>query len=78
MLGVRVSMDCLLPGYSYDRAFVIMVLHQLASLLPLQSLKVFLEFVAVILSSVRVRFMMVLSANSLTEECLVYSAMSFM
>ena len=76
MEGVRVSMDCLLPGYSNDRAFVRMELHQPVSVPSLQSLTVFLEFLQSC-SVVRVRYMMMLSGNSLTEECLVYSIMPF-
>ena len=51
MEGVRVSMDCLLPGYSVDRPFVRMELHKPVSLSPLQNLKVFLEFFAVVFCS---------------------------
>ena len=47
---VKVSMDCLL-GYSDDRAFVRMILHQPVRFLPLQTLKLLLEFFAVILCS---------------------------
>ena len=50
--GVWVSMDCLLPGYSDDRAFGRMELHQPVSLPPpVQSLKVFLELSAVVFYS---------------------------
>ena len=51
MEGVWVSIDCLIPCYSDDRAFVRMELYQPVSLLPLQSLKVFLAFFTVIFCS---------------------------
>ena len=67
----------LLPGYSDDRAFVRMEFHKPVSLPPFQGLKVFWEF-SQSFSEVRVRYMMVSSGNSLTEEYVVYSAISFM
>ena len=48
---VWISMDCHLPGYSDDRAFVRMELHLPVCLPPLQSLKVLLKFFAVIFCS---------------------------
>ena len=47
MEGVNVCIHCLPPGYSDDRAFVRMELHQPVSLPPLQNLKV-LKLFAVI------------------------------
>ena len=58
---VWISMGWLFPGYSDDRAFVKMELHQPVSIPPLQSLKVFFEFF--ILSAVRVRYTMVASTK---------------
>ena len=48
---IWVFMNCLIPGYSDAREFVRMELHQLVSLPPLQSLKVFLEVLAVVFCS---------------------------
>ena len=54
-----------------------MELHQPVSLPPLQSMKVFLQLF-LSFSAVKVRYKMVLIANSLTEECMVYSTISYL
>ena len=59
---------------SHDRVFVKMEFYQPVNLPLFKSLKLlFLQS----FQAVRVMYMMVLSVNSLTKECLVYSAMLF-
>ena len=49
MEDLGVSMNCLCPGYSDDRAYdKIELQHQSVSFPPIKSLKVFLEFFAVV------------------------------